>query len=243
MFRKFFSSVRANILAGVFLTVPVILTVAVFLFLFGFLTNWTQGFFPELREVCNGYLLRILTLAAIVLALYMVGLLMRNFIGRRLYSIGDRVLASIPLIRNIYLAVRQISASLFTQRNTLFKEVVLVQYPRPGLYSLAFVTAAVPPRVAARIPSQAPGEPCVSLFIPTTPNPTSGVFILAPKSEVIPLNIPITDALTFIMSAGAVAPGETDALPSPSLLDRLEMWLKHNGEQSAESSNGASTTN
>ncbi|MFC1453445.1 DUF502 domain-containing protein [Verrucomicrobiota bacterium] len=181
--------------------------------------------------------MRFLTLLAVLFIFYVIGLLMRNILGRRIYQLGDKLLTRIPVIKSIYVSVRQISESLFTQRKTLFKEVVLVEYPRKGLYSLAFVTATAPPRVANAMNKEGgEGEDCVSVFISTTPNPTSGVFILVPKSQVIPLDMPVSDALTFIMSAGAVGPGEADTAgaASPTFLDKLEAWLKHGDEDTLE---------
>jgi len=225
--KKFMAALRANVLVGLFLTVPVVATVLIFNFLLKMTTNWLPaGAFPALREIWHGYLLRAITILAIILFLYLVGLLTRNYFGRRLYQFGDKVLARIPVIRGIYLSVRQISESLFTQRKTLFKEVVLIQYPRKGLYSLAFVTAIVPPNIGHHIAGKSHADSCISLFVPTTPNPTSGILILMPKAEVVPLDIPVTDALTFVMSAGAVSPGEEGDHP-PTLLDKLEGWLKH----------------
>jgi len=241
MLKGFFRSARANILVGLFLTIPVVATILIFNFLFRLATSWLpEQAFPGLRAIWHGYLLRVLTLFAIVLVLYLIGLFMRNILGRRLYQVGDGLLTRIPLIKNIYKSVRQISESLFTQRKTLFKEVVLVEYPRKGLYSLAFVTAAVPKHVAQRVAAGTPDERCVSLFISTTPNPTSGVFILVPKSEVIPLSMPVADALTFIMSAGAVSPGEQGDT-RPTLLDKLETWLKH-GDESPPKNRSVETT-
>ncbi|NQT94479.1 MAG: DUF502 domain-containing protein [Lentisphaerae bacterium] len=225
--RKLIAPMRANVLVGLFLTVPVVATVLIFNFLLRMTTNWLPAnAFPALREIWHGYLLRAITLLAIVLFLYLVGLLTRNYFGRRLYQFGDKVLARIPVIRSIYLSVRQISESLFTQRKTLFKEVVIIQYPRKGLYSLAFVTAVVPPSIGQHVAGRNHPDSCISLFVPTTPNPTSGILVLVPKTEVIPLDIPVTDALTFVMSAGAVSPGEEGEHP-PTLLDKLEGWLKH----------------
>lgn len=233
---RFLRNVRANILVGFFLTIPVVTTVFIFRFLLKLTTNWLpQTWFPEwMREVWKGYPLRVLTLLLIVAAFYLVGLLMRNFMGRRLYQLGEKILISIPFVKGIYLPVRQISESLFTQRKTLFKEVVLVQYPRKGIYSIAFVTAMVPGAVVADMGKKK--EPCISLFIPTTPNPTSGLLILVPRSETIPLSMPVADALTFVMSAGAVRPDRPgDA--RPTLLDKLESWLKHDADPSPGDSN------
>jgi len=243
MLRKLAKSIRANTLVGFFLIVPVVATILIFNFLFKLATNWLpQGAFPKLKIIWHGYPLRIVTLLAIIVVFYLVGLLTRNILGRRLYQIGDKLLTQIPFIKGIYVSVRQISESLFTQRKTLFKKVVLVQYPRKGLYSIAFVTANVPASITRSMvdtsasvpnaPTTANHEEMISLFIPTTPNPTSGILIVVPRSEVIPLKMPVADALTFIMSAGAVAPGEHGDM-RPTLLDKLEAWLKH-GDDSAE---------
>jgi len=227
MLRRFTAATRANILMGMFLTIPVAGTILIFNFLFKLATGWfPAGAFPALKEVWHGYLLRILTLLAVIVFFYLVGLLTRNYFGKRLYQFGDRLLEKAPVIRGIYVSVRQISESLFTQRKTLFKEVVLVEYPRKGLHSIAFVTAGVPPSISRHIAAGAGEEPCVSLFIPTTPNPTSGILVLVPRSSVVPLKMPVADALTFVMSAGAVEPGSEDD-QRPTLLDKLEAWLKH----------------
>jgi uncharacterized membrane protein len=241
MFKKVMATIRANILVGFFLIVPVVATILIFNFVFKLTTNWLpEAAFPELRTILHGYPLRVLTLVAIVIFFYLVGLLTRNILGKRLYQLGEKILLRIPFVKGIYVPVRQISESLFTQRKTLFKEVVLIEYPRKGLYSLAFVTAAAPPVVARHmVGSQTQDEPCVSLFISTTPNPTSGVFILVPKSETIPLDMPVSDALTFIMSAGAVAPGAPGDT-TPTLLDKLESWLRHR-DTSSEPSNAATS--
>ena len=237
MFKTVSKSIRSNILVGLFLTVPIVATILIFKFLFGLATNWLPlTILPTLRTTWHGnLLLKALTILSIVIAFYLAGLLIRNFFGRRLYQLGDKLLEKIPLIRGIYVSVRQISESLFTQRNTLFQEVVLIQYPRKGLYSLAFVTANAPPSVAKVINKGKDSDPCISLFISTTPNPTSGVFILVPRSEVTPLNISVPDALTFIMSAGAVSPG-SDEDTRPTLLDKLESWLTHGDNVPAETS-------
>ena len=238
MFRRFLRGMRNNVLVGLFLTVPIVATVLIFNFLFRLTTSWLpDSLFPRFQTFLHGYPLRILTLLAVLVFFYMVGLLTRNMLGRRLYQLGDKLLGRIPIIKSIYVSVRHISEALFTQRKTLFKEVVLVQYPRAGIYSLAFVTAVAPPSIVRQL-NRDQAEECVSLFIATTPNPTSGVFILAPRSEVLPLNVPVSDALTFIMSAGAVEPG-TQGETAPTLLDKLEDWLRHGDGQGAEATHAA----
>jgi len=232
MYRRIAKSIQANTLVGMFLAIPVVVTLWVFNFLVKLATDWlVEQELPYYLKVGHSYPLRFLTLIAFLLVFYLIGLLTRNILGRRLYHFGDKVLERIPVIRNIYMSVRQISESLFTQRKTLFKEVVMIQYPRKGLYSMGFVTALVPPRVRDNMKTAKKNEDCVSVFIATTPNPTSGVLILAPRSELIPLSISVSDALTFIMSAGAVAPGTDAGVLRPTLLDKLENWLRQDSEE------------
>jgi len=223
--------IRANILVGFFLTVPIVATVLIFNFLFDLATGWLPtSIMPALRSTWPGkLLLQVITLLAILIACGLVGLLTRNILGRHLFRFSDTLLGRIPVIKGIYVSVRQISESLFTQRKTLFKEVVMVEYPRKGLHSLAFVTARVPDDLAGNLTKSRDRSECVSIFIPTTPNPTSGVLILLPRSETTAIDMDVGEALTFIMSAGAVSPGEKGSA-APTLLDKLEAWLRQSDE-------------
>lgn len=228
-------AIRDNILVGLVLIVPVVATVLIFNAVINITTNWLleSQWFEPYSQGWTGFQLRILTLLTAVVVFYFIGLLARNVVGRRMYRAGDRLIGRIPFIKSIYITVRQISASLFTQHKTLFKEVVLVEYPRKGLFSMAFVTATVPESISAQAGDASDDSCCVSLFIPTTPNPTSGLLILARRSELVPLDMPVSDALTYIMSGGAVAPGE-EGDSSPTLLDKLESWVKHKNRKVEE---------
>ncbi|NQU41406.1 MAG: DUF502 domain-containing protein [Lentisphaerae bacterium] len=231
MLRGLTKKIRANILVGFFLTVPIVATILIFNFLFDLATGWLpEVILPEWRSSWAGrLLLQIVTLIAILGAFGFVGLFIRNILGRQMFRFSDTLLARIPVIRRIYVSVRQISESLFTQRKTLFKEVVMIEYPRKGLYSLAFVTARVPDPLAAHLSRGRNPAECVSVFIPTTPNPTSGILILLPRSETTAIDMDVSEALTFVMSAGAVSPGQRGS-SMPTLLDKLESWLKQGEE-------------
>lgn len=224
-------SIRNNTIVGIILVTPVVATILIFKFLFGLTTNWMAefGVFEKWRGTWRELPLRIGILVVILMAMYLVGVLVRNILGRRLYQLSDKILTGLPFINGIYVAVRQISEALFTQRNTLFKKVVILEYPRPGIFSVAFVTSSLPRGTTKIMLGPDSNEPCVSLFVPTTPNPTSGVLILAPESQVIPVDMPVSDALTFVMSAGAVSPGDDPIGHSnrPTLLDKLEAWIRH----------------
>ncbi|MDI1352615.1 MAG: DUF502 domain-containing protein, partial [bacterium] len=122
-----------------------------------------------------------------------------NFLGQRLVSWGESVLARIPLVRSIYNAVKQIMNTLISSNSEAFRKVLLIEYPRKGLWSLAFQTGSVSPEINAHT-----HEEMLSLFIPTTPNPTSGFLMMIPKSEAIELDMSIDEALKFIISLGVM---------------------------------------
>jgi uncharacterized membrane protein len=218
-------SIRTNILVGLLLMTPIVVTAFVINWLFRFITNRVLVFLPKhLREGDQEILWRIAALLIVIVILYLAGLLLRNILGKRLYHLGDRLLARTPVINRIYVGTRQVIEALFQQRQTLFQEVVLLEYPRPGVYSMGFVTAIVPPSYTAQLNEQIRGEECLSIFIPTTPNPTSGWFCIVPRSSVIKLNMSTGEAMKLIVSGGAVFPGEVSSKTPTSLLDMLHDW-------------------
>jgi uncharacterized membrane protein len=229
--RHFFKTARTNILIGLIVALPVAVTIWIIDLCFRLATNWMpRAAFPRLYGIWNGYLLRLLTLLVVLGTLYAIGLVARNLFGRRFISLGDKVLERIPVVKKVYIAVRQISDSLLARRHTIFKEVVAIEYPRAGLYAIAFVMADTPGTIRQAI-RNAPDTPedLVSLFVPTTPNPTSGVLILAPRSSLRRLDISVSDALAFVVSGGAATHGGAGPV-RPTLLDKIEGWLRHDGD-------------
>ncbi|MBN1269813.1 MAG: DUF502 domain-containing protein [Kiritimatiellae bacterium] len=216
-------SIRNNILVGLVLVTPIVITGFIINGIFRFATNRLLP--AQFRGSEHELLFRAAAILAVLVILFLIGLLVRNFVGRRLYRFGDSVLTRIPVISKIYLSVRQISEALVAQRQTLFQDVVLVEYPRKGLYSVGFVTATVPDTVGRQLKAEGSPSSWVSVFIATTPNPTSGVLILAPRQDLIPLRISVADAMKLIISAGAAYPGEETMAHGPNLLESLESWL------------------
>ncbi|NBV89369.1 MAG: DUF502 domain-containing protein, partial [Betaproteobacteria bacterium] len=138
---------------------------------------------------------------AVALLILVTGVLAANLLGRRLVMIWEGLLARIPLVRSIYSSVKQVSDTILAPNGQAFRQAVLVQYPRYGSYTIAFVTGAP----ASELQPNLPGE-CISVYVPTTPNPTSGFFLMMPKEEVIPLSIPVDKALKYVVSMGTVSP-------------------------------------
>lgn len=137
----------------------------------------------------------------VLLVLLLTGALTANFIGQALVDRWERLMGRIPLIRSIYNSVKQVGDTLLAPNGQAFRQAVLVQYPREGAWTIAFVTG-VPGGEAGR---HLPGD-YVSVYVPTTPNPTSGFFLMVPRADIVALNMSVDAALKYIVSMGAVAP-------------------------------------
>jgi len=140
----------------------------------------------------------IILLVALIL---LIGMLARNLIGRKVGALGEALLNRIPLVRNIYTSIKQLVNTIFLQGKSNFRGVVLVEYPRKGIYSLGFITGETQGEV-----QKATSSRLLNVFVPTTPNPTSGYFILFPEEEVTYLKMSVEQGLKMIISAGMVTP-------------------------------------
>jgi uncharacterized membrane protein len=150
--------------------------------------------------------------AAVVIAVVLVtGILTANFLGRGIVQFWENILGRIPLVRSIYQSVKQVSDTLLAPNGQAFRQAVLVQSPRQGSWTIALLTGAPSGEVASLLPGEH-----VSVYIPTTPNPTSGFFLMMPRSEVLPLTMSVDAALKYIVSMGVVAP-----LPSAVVQEKM----------------------
>jgi len=137
----------------------------------------------------------------VVLAIIITGALVSNFIGRKLVNLWEKLLNKIPGFRGIYKALKQLSDTVLSTSGDSFKKAVLVEYPRKGMWTIAFQTGNYHGEVEKKI-----GERIINIYVPTTPNPTSGFFIMLPKDDVIELDMSVDEAFKLIISTGVVAP-------------------------------------
>ena len=144
--------------------------------------------------------LGVLLTLAILLA---VGAVASNFVGKRLLGWGDAVVRRIPVVRSIYSSVKQVSDTLFSENGNAFRTAVLIQWPREGVWTIAFVTGAPGREVLTRLG----GGDFLSVYVPTTPNPTGGYFVMLRRSDCIELTMSVDEALKYIVSMGVVVPG------------------------------------
>lgn len=193
---------RRYFVAGLLVWLPLVATYVVLAFSIRLIDRSLLLLPPALRpENLIGFKIPglgvILTLALVLVT----GLIVANFFGRRIVGAWESLLSRIPLVRSVYGAVKQITASLFADASQSFREVVLVEYPRRGLWMLAFVTGDTPKKFQGVV-----GQDLINIYVPTTPNPTSGFYIMVPPSDVKRLDVPVEVGLKMILSAGVVNP-------------------------------------
>ncbi len=151
--------------------------------------------------------LSVLVLAAVLM---LTGVFAANIVGQWWLRQGGRVLARIPIVKGIYNSVKQVSDTLFSSSGNAFREAVLVQYPRQGSWTIAFVTG----KPGGEVANELQGD-FVSVYVPTTPNPTSGFFLMVPRADVVALKMSVDEALKYVISMGVVAPA-VPPLPAPA---------------------------
>lgn len=197
------ASLRRYFISGLLFWLPIWATFVVIRFLVDILNN-TLSLLPHRYQpdVLLGFHIPgigvIITLAVILIT----GLLVANFIGRKLVELWEVIVGRIPLVRTVYTGVKQVLDTLFSPGGQSFRKVLLVEYPRAGMWSLAFQTGDGTVEVENSVAQGA----MVSLFIPTTPNPTSGFLMLAPRNKVIELKMSVEQALKYVISLGVVQP-------------------------------------
>ena len=193
---------RKYFMAGLLVLIPIAITVWVL----GTVINAMDGVLHILPKAWHPDLLIGTHIPGfgVILALLIViltGFLAANFLGKRVLVWWDKFLNRIPVVRSIYGSVKQVSDTLFSDGGNAFRKALLVQYPRAGMWTIAFQTGTPSPEVAKLLTPD-----YVSVYIPTTPNPTSGFFIMLPMADVIPLDMSVDEALKYVVSMGVVSP-------------------------------------
>lgn len=201
---------RRHFITGLLVTVPLALTFFVVSWIVGFIDQALQ-FLPH-RFHPDRYLPFKIPGLGIILTLVViqfVGLLSTNLFGRSFVKAYERLLDRIPFVRGIYVAVKQLIEQIISPSSDRFRRAVLIQYPRKGIYSIGFVTGVSKGIMQDRTPKKV-----LNVFIPTTPNPTSGYYLLIPEEETVPLDLNVEQAFKLIVSAGMVGGDNTEVAAS-----------------------------
>lgn len=212
---------RGYLIAGLLVWIPIGVTIFVVRLLIALversLVRLPQSFRPE---AWLGFPIPGLDIVLTLLLLLVTGILAANFVGRSMVGLWEALLKRIPVVRSIYSASKSFAEVVFSDSSQSFKKVLLIQYPRKGVYSLAFQTATGLGEVQERT-----GEEVVCTFVPTTPNPTSGFIVMVPKSEIIELDMEVDEALKMIFSLGVVVPASRSGKQLPLSKLRAENAL------------------
>jgi uncharacterized membrane protein len=189
--------IRKYFLTGMIVLLPIILTIYLLFFFFNTVDNLLSGFL----RITLGYTIPGLGIILTILVVILVGMFATNVIGNKFIVFIQVFLNRIPLVKSIYVAMKQIIDAFSTNKNNIFQRVVLLEYPRKGLFVIGFITGE-----CSREIQEKTKEEVINVFVPTTPNPASGKLLLVPKKDIILLEMSVEDGLKLIISGGIVVP-------------------------------------
>lgn len=205
--RRLFGGLKATFVAGLVVMVPAVATFLTLRFLF----QGADGLLAPVVEAALGAHVPGLGVLSTVALILLAGLLVQSFIGRRIVAAGDRAVASVPVVRTIYKASREIIETVTLSRRQVFRDVVLIEHPRKGVYSYGFVTA-----YTSRLESDGQPVELANVFIPGPPVPTTGALVAVPTDQLTYLDISVEEAMKLVLSAGLVAPSRLASKPRPA---------------------------
>jgi len=189
--------IRTYVIAGLIVLVPIIITWKLLVWLFSIVDGILSGFVPHVF----GRAIPGVGLAATVILVLLVGVLAANIFGRRMIHYGESLIRRTPIVRSVYVTMKQITDAFVRQEQAAFSRVCLVEYPRKGIFSPGFVTSPALPEFEDKTKTR-----LIGVFVPTTPNPTSGFLLYVPAEDVIYLDLPVEDGLKLVISGGVITP-------------------------------------
>lgn len=198
-------NIRKYFLTGLVVFAPISITIYLTWMVIDGVDNFVRGILPAAYnpETYANIPLPGIGLVLTFIFLTLLGALAANILGRTMIRLGEKLVERMPVVRGIYMTVKQIAETIMAQSASTFRDVVLVEYPRPGLWALAFVSSPAKGEIQERTE-----EETLNVFLPTTPNPTSGFLLFVPKKDCIVLDMTVEQAIKYIISAGLVSPGD-----------------------------------
>jgi uncharacterized membrane protein len=211
--RRFLAAVRRHFTGGVLVTVPVVVTLYVLYFLFRKIDGLLS---PLLREIL-GYSVPGMGLIATLSLIVLAGILIHHSpFGSRMYALGEILLIRTPLVRAIYSAVKQLVEAFTLPQDKMFDQVVLIEYPRQGILTVAFVSSSV------LVTANGSRSEYLTVFVPSTPTPVTGWMVLVPRDDVIPIDLTIEEAAKILMSGGIATPEELRQKPTVQIMESVK---------------------
>ncbi|MBN3038851.1 MAG: DUF502 domain-containing protein [Candidatus Omnitrophica bacterium] len=205
------NKIKSSFFTGLVLILPLVLTIAI---ISGLVKQINEKVLSPAIELLgltfyNPYWTHMAKAIAFVMAILLIALVgaaTRSFLLRKFFGFWEGILAKVPAIGKIYTTIKEISRALLGQGKLVFEKVVLIEYPRKGVYSIAFLTQEASKEIKEKTASEA-----VYVFLPTTPNPTNGYFLVIPKNDIIPLNMSVAEGLKLVVSGGTVTPADKNS--------------------------------
>jgi uncharacterized membrane protein len=197
--KELMTRMRRSFFAGLLVVVPAAASVLILIGLF----NWVTDFMlpPVLQDKMLTPVYRVAAFVLFLVLTTLIGWVTRLVIGKRMVSLSEELIARVPVLNRTYGFMKEISHTLLSGRKTMFQRVVLVEFPKAGMYSIGFVTSETGGEAQAKTKEQV-----INVFVPTTPNPTSGFLIMAPQEKVIALEMSVGDGMKMVISGGSVVP-------------------------------------
>ncbi|MCT4605269.1 MAG: DUF502 domain-containing protein [Marinisporobacter sp.] len=192
-------ALRKIFITGLLALIPIAVTISVIIWIF----NMVDSIFRVPLEKIIGFRIIGIGFILTMFIIFGTGVFATNYLGKEFIQFIERTLSKIPLVNTFYLSIKQLIDTIFMKQRYAFKRTVLVEYPSKGIFTIGFVTADVPLEIAEKT-----GQKMKSIFIPTTPNPTSGMFVMISEKEITSLNISVEAALKLVVSGGILLPEE-----------------------------------
>lgn len=196
----FFSKLKGYFLSGLLVSTPLLLTIYLVVWVVKVVDDLVRPLIPEAFALTYGYFPGYGLIVTLVGAT-VLGALMKGFLGRYFLKVSEGVLSHMPFVRSIYSTIKQVSQAVFDKESSSFREVGLIEYPRTGIWTVCFVTGPTKGEIQDKSKHD-----ILNVFIPTTPNPTSGFLLFVPQKEVLILDMSVEEGLKMVMSAGVITP-------------------------------------
>lgn len=197
---------RNYFLTGFIVSAPLAITVYIVWSFIGWIDSWVKPYIPSAwsPDTYLPFAVPGFGLLVAIFVITMIGFLAANIVGRSIVSVGEHLLGRMPLVRGVYKALKQIFETVLSNKSEMFRQVGLVEYPRKGVWSLVFVSSEKETEINVKLDKE--GDPLIAVFMPCTPNPTTGFLMYVYRSEIVLLDMTIEDGAKLIVSAGLVAP-------------------------------------
>ncbi|KRE11168.1 hypothetical protein ASE63_20850 [Bosea sp. Root381] len=207
---SFGTRLRRYFFTGLVLAAPLAITASVTWWFVNLIDGWVKPLIPNsyLPDAYLPFPIPGIGLVIGIIGLMLLGFLTANLVGRSLVNAGEAILGRMPVVRSLYKGIKQVFETIFSQSGTSFRKVGMVQFPQPGMWSIVFIAQEAAPEIAGKLPDS---DQQLGVFLPCTPNPTTGFFFYLPRREVVELSISVEDGAKLIMSAGLIQPGEVAA--------------------------------